>query len=462
MVFDAVGRIMTTELPLPLLDDIANGKCLPFLGAGFSINARLPSGKVMPDWRMLTETLAMAAKVPSSIGGPHVSSIFQKKFGRPKLIEEITKAIHHGEAKPGASHLAMIHLPFDVVFTTNFDLLLEDACALAGKPYRSLAGESQLTLHAGSAGTTIVKMHGDVSHPEHVVITKEDYDEYVSRYQLVVTYLMGMLATRTPLFVGYSRSDPDFRHVRAFVQERLGKFERTSYLIRFDVSPDEARAFLEDNLHVISIPTNKDASRDSQLAQLFSRAKDYLDCRGLTEDHDARQGQKTPLSIDDLVRPDALTSAEKIRLGEITVNVIHYPEYLTQGVHEEFWALLDKTGRPSDSEMVKFRDFLVTVLRKHHRYFFEDAVWAIQIGRPFKSAAREQSEKTLARLKVITEWQIRQNEETIAKIACKEPLRHGQTPVVLTEEMIWEVLNKLDDMGDRLYRLYTPPSHRHQ
>jgi len=38
------------KIPKPLLEDIASGKCLPFIGAGFSLNAKLPEGEVMPDW----------------------------------------------------------------------------------------------------------------------------------------------------------------------------------------------------------------------------------------------------------------------------------------------------------------------------------------------------------------------------------------------------------------------------
>lgn len=46
-----------TELPFPLIADIADARCIPFIGAGFSRNARLPKG-TMPDWAGLTAMLA--------------------------------------------------------------------------------------------------------------------------------------------------------------------------------------------------------------------------------------------------------------------------------------------------------------------------------------------------------------------------------------------------------------------
>ncbi len=55
------------KIPKPLLDDITMGKCLPFIGAGFSLNCRVPAGLKMPDWSGLAETWANEADIdPSS------------------------------------------------------------------------------------------------------------------------------------------------------------------------------------------------------------------------------------------------------------------------------------------------------------------------------------------------------------------------------------------------------------
>jgi len=65
-------------IPKPLLDDIAAGKCLPFIGAGFSLNAKLPASASMPDWPALTAILAELAEVRSKTGGPQVASAYEK------------------------------------------------------------------------------------------------------------------------------------------------------------------------------------------------------------------------------------------------------------------------------------------------------------------------------------------------------------------------------------------------
>jgi hypothetical protein len=268
---------MSPTIPKPLLDEIAAGRCLPFVGAGFSLNARLPNGLHMPDWRGLTEILAQAANVSPDLRGPDVASAFERKFGRVQLVESIRRALHVDEAKTGDSHRALATLPFDTIYTTNFDLLLEDAYASLGRPYRSLVGESQMPFHGGPFMTSIVKMHGDLRHEEHMIITQDDYDRYLAEYPITATHLSAMLITKTPLFVGYSRSDLHFQHIRDIVRSRLGKFERMAYLIQFDIKPSDVEAMLADNLHVISIRTGSRQPKDAKLAELFQSIQQALD-----------------------------------------------------------------------------------------------------------------------------------------------------------------------------------------
>ena len=276
------------NIPQPLLDDIVAGKCLPFIGAGFSSNAHLPNGLQMPTWPELTEILAKDAKVSPDCDGPFVASEYEKKFGHVQLIEAIRKALHADHAESGEAHKAFVELPFDTIYTTNFDLLLEDSYSLVRKPFRSLVGELQMPFHGGPLTTSIVKMHGDLRHEEHIIVTQEDYDSYLTDYPVIATHLSAMLITRTALFIGYSLSDPDFNNIREIIRSRLGKFERMAYIIQFDVSTDDVEKMLAENLHVISISTESDKSKDSELKDLFINIQQSLDIKEGTKFRAAR------------------------------------------------------------------------------------------------------------------------------------------------------------------------------
>ena len=265
-------------VPTPLLDDIAEGRCLPFIGAGFSANATLPGGETMPTWTGLTTSLAETGSIAGS-GGPEVAEEYERLFGRVGLIDAIRRALHSDTVRPGRAHAGFAQLPFDTVYTTNFDLLLEDACQQVLRPFRSLVGELQLPFHAGLLATNIVKMHGDLRHEEHVVVTRSDYDEFLDTYPVVATHLSAMLITRTALFIGYSRTDPDFLQIVDVVRSRLSRFQRMSYMIQFDATEESVSSALDDQMHVISLPSDRPGGRDAALAEFFGEVQSSIDKR---------------------------------------------------------------------------------------------------------------------------------------------------------------------------------------
>ncbi len=264
-------------VPKPLIDDMEAGRCVPFIGAGFSMNARVRGGGELPDWTGLTQILADVAEVSPGLGGPAVASAFERRFGRVQLIEAIRRALKTDHVEPGEAHIAFSQLPFDTIYTTNFDLLLEDSFLRSQRPFRSIVGELQMPFHGGPLATTIVKMHGDLRHEEHVIVTAEDYEKYLDQYPVIATHLSAQLITRTALFIGYSLSDPDFQNVRKVVKSRLGKFERMAYIVGFDCSPEDIEEKLESNLHVLNLNATSGSTEAAQLAALFGEIQEQLD-----------------------------------------------------------------------------------------------------------------------------------------------------------------------------------------
>lgn len=152
---------------------------------------------------------------------------------------------------------------------------------------------------------------------------------------------------------------------------------------------------------------------------------------------------------------DSLSSAEKIRFMDIIKGVIQDPDFLTPNVHAEFWALIDKVGPISTSEVQERRDMTTGVVTIYQRYFHEDALWALKTGHPFKSLERERYEKHLLDLGVMTEWRIKENEALMAKIAVRELIPYQGTTIVYNEDIIYEILANLEAAGKRLDTLFT-------
>jgi hypothetical protein len=229
------------RLPKPLFDDIVQGRSVPIVGAGFSRNAVLPHRRTMPLWRDLGAALGKDIPEFPAEGASPIESIsaYEHEFGRVRLVDELRHLTHHGVARPGNVHDAFCRLPFDVVCTTNMDCLLERAYESASLDHRVIVEEEQLSLGVSPQSVTLLKLHGDLNHPNRLVLTEADYDRFIAHNPLMVTYLSNLLITRTALFIGYSLEDPDFRQILTAISERLGRFRRQAYVLTHRMSRHE-------------------------------------------------------------------------------------------------------------------------------------------------------------------------------------------------------------------------------
>ena len=196
--------------PLPFLDDIINGRCLPFIGAGFSLNAKFPVGKKMLDWDGLGKNVAAVLPNYQYTTAVEALSAYSHEFSRVKLVEMLSSALFITEIQPAKTHEAFCRLPFERVVTTNFDFLLEQGYSQISKYCNPIISEDQLAVGDSRAGVRLLKLHGDLHHPNRLIVTEEDYDSFLTSFPLIATHLSSLLIDHTALFIGYSLDDPDF------------------------------------------------------------------------------------------------------------------------------------------------------------------------------------------------------------------------------------------------------------
>ncbi len=255
--------------PKPLLDDLVVGRWLPVVGAGMSLNAKLPPGKTMPLWPKLGERLSDDLVDFSATGTLDAISAFQHEFGRSKLIERLIDILHIKDAQPGRSHEAFCELPFDTACTTNFDFLLERQYERGQRHVYTVIDEDQLSINGSPSGTLLLKLHGDLRHPSRLVVTEEDYDAFLTKYPLMATYLANLLIARTAVFVGYSLDDPDFRQIWNVVTSRLGRTRRMAYAIMVDAGASEIARYERRGVKIVNLPGPKSRYGDI-LADVFA------------------------------------------------------------------------------------------------------------------------------------------------------------------------------------------------
>lgn len=260
--------------PKPLLDDLVFGRWLPIVGAGMSLNAELPVGDKMPLWGELGALFEKDLDGFSSANAIDAISEYEHEFSRPRLIERLSDFLHIRNSRPGEAHKEFCSIQFDIVCTTNFDFLLELGFQSASRYFFPIIDEEQLSTNLNSAGTTLLKLHGDIHHPSRLVVTEGDYDGFLSRYPLIATYLSNLLITRTAVLIGYSLDDPDFRQVWHTVNQRLGRSRRMAYAIAVGAKPSDVSRYARRGVTLINLPGSIE-SYETVLASLFREIRDY-------------------------------------------------------------------------------------------------------------------------------------------------------------------------------------------
>ncbi|RQU17572.1 SIR2 family protein [Burkholderia cenocepacia] len=261
--------------PEPFLEDLVQGRCLPFIGAGFSLNARIPRGKKMLDWEGLGRRVAASLPEYQYTTALEAISAYSHEFTRVKLVELLSSALLVTSIQPAKVHEEFCRLHFERVVTTNFDFLLEQGYSRISKYCIPLISEDQLAVGNSQKGVRLLKLHGDLHHPNRLVATEEDYDGFLSNYPLLATHLSSLLIDHTPLFIGYSLDDPDFRQIWQIVKERLGELRRPAYVLQVGAASHAIARYERRGVKVINLPKAPSRPYGEILERVFRELLEY-------------------------------------------------------------------------------------------------------------------------------------------------------------------------------------------
>lgn len=91
------------------------------------------------------------------------------------------------------------------IITTNYDRLLEASDSEFCRQYDVVISDADLL--DSEKSKYIIKMHGDVTKPNTIVLKEQDYLEYSQKHVLIELFIKALLADHTILFLGYSLND---------------------------------------------------------------------------------------------------------------------------------------------------------------------------------------------------------------------------------------------------------------
>lgn len=193
----------------------ANGQLVLFLGAGVSVGAGLPTWQGLLDG--LAEEAGLDPQAQKALKGLSVldqAHVLQVRLaatrgddGQPRSFRDAI-AQRTSVERYGLAHALLPNLNVTESVTTNYDTLFEDASRSAGYPTAVLPYES-----SQGGGRWLLKLHGCVSKPEDIVLTREDFLRYDDQRGALAGIVQAMLITRHMLFVGFSLADENFLRI---------------------------------------------------------------------------------------------------------------------------------------------------------------------------------------------------------------------------------------------------------
>lgn len=235
------------QLPSFLVDELKKGNGVLFIGAGLSIGAELPS------WKQLIEPLVDEIGCPKDNLLKIPQYYVQHHGSRVPLYQYLKRKIKVPDATPTENHRLLVQLPVGVIFTTNYDELLEDTLREERIPFHHIVLDKGIGGWNEAEEVQLVKLHGSIDDEETIIITEDDYRTYFQKHPAMRKQLSSLLMTKTFLFVGYSLNDPNFNFVYDEIQTYLGKEKRPAFSIMFNVNQFDINDYRNRGLLIINI-----------------------------------------------------------------------------------------------------------------------------------------------------------------------------------------------------------------
>lgn len=253
-------------VPKQLMNNIRQGNCVLFAGAGASMDAKAPSWnelvvslveRVIDAYPELRETekeeiekllcekkyMVLAAYCLRKLGAYEFSDLLKQKLSC--------------SGKKSLTHEILAKIPFKAVITPNFDDFIEKSNAQNGKYYKTLLPD-EISIEGEDLGEAlpILKIHGSYENPDTIVLNKAEFRELLFNKPQYNQTLKRYFINNSVLFYGYSFNDPDIDFIlQEIMADKRGK-TRKHYAVLPDVGEIEAEYLLKEyNIQVISYST---------------------------------------------------------------------------------------------------------------------------------------------------------------------------------------------------------------
>lgn len=254
--------------PDSLINDLADGRCVVFLGSGISNNAKNAAGQRPKTWRTLLEKAAgevvdakrkkiindclkrydylMACElVKTALGDDRFNDLLRDEFQTPMFL-------------PADIHKDIFNLDAPVVITPNFDKIYDTYVTTEAHGTIPILNynSDDIIDHIRSGKPIVLKIHGTIDERRKLIFSKKDYARARSEYAKFYKILEALILTKTFLFLGAGLNDPDIQLLLENYSFEYGHTRKHYFVIHDKEYSDEELAVYESTLNLSFLTYN--------------------------------------------------------------------------------------------------------------------------------------------------------------------------------------------------------------
>jgi NAD-dependent SIR2 family protein deacetylase len=252
------------------------GKLIPFIGAGLSMRLGLPAFSSLidiiavqlgydPEVYRMNGNYWQLAEYYVAVKG----SIGPLRSEMDRLFDPSDERIQLSKA-----HTALTEMKLPLIYTTNYDRIIERAFELKNKPCYTVTNIDDMAAAPADA-TQVIKFHGAFSDDSSLVLTESSYFERLEFESAMDIKLRADMLGKSLLFVGYSLNDINIRYMLYKLHKLRQAVKRdaprtpSAYLITFGSGEIQKTLLARWNVDIIELdPINKQESIDQFLEAL--------------------------------------------------------------------------------------------------------------------------------------------------------------------------------------------------
>ena len=236
-----------------------DGRLIPFVGAGLS----KPLG--LPDWSMLIDFIAKQLDYEPDVFKVHGTDLqlaeyyVAIKHSIGPLRSEMDRRFNPSDdqIRESRAHSALVEMKLPLIYTTNYDRIIERAFDLKGSASHTIANLDDIACGPTDASTQIVKLHGTFDDDSSLVLTETSYFDRLEFESPIDIKMRADILGKTLLFIGYSLSDINIRYMLYKLHKMRKQMRRelapSAFLTTFGSNEIQSTLLAQWNIKVVDL-----------------------------------------------------------------------------------------------------------------------------------------------------------------------------------------------------------------